>query len=951
MIRVFVSSTFLDMQEERNALAVTVFPELRKFARERGQEFVEVDLRWGITKEEADSGQTLRLCLEEIYKSNNTSPLFFIGLLGYRYGWIPKDIEENIKRSLYEDARFRKLLEKYPVENTGITELEIRYGVLENPNFKREGSNKIAFFYVRDRESSEERFRSLNIEQSPEDFERAERLIQEIKNLAEEHKGRVIVREYKDINQLMELVKNDLQDAIEKLYPKEELDETTRERQLHQLYAKSRLKAYVPEVDALESLNGFTERSKSGYVLIKGKSGIGKSSFLAYFAEEKRKEDKEALIIEHYTTAHRNASYYENILRRFIDELESFLGIQKDKGNDLLESMWAKSSEKRNIEEKLKDRFMELLSKVATERKVYIILDGVDLIEPKVKSNLIWLLDMVFEGVYVLLSMRSDTDELSYIENYKNPFVIELKGLQTPEDKEKAIEDFYKPYGKKLEREYRKMIAKSDKTSIPLFLKSLLEELRIYGDYNTLGERIKELINLKEEDDIFEKVFERCEKDYGDYVRDILCLIALSKDGLTEPELLVLLKDKQVNRAQLSTFFYALENYFIEIQGRLKPAHSQIGKAIGDRYLTSDKVVAEYRERIISVFDEYIKQTDYVGIGRAYGELMYQVYNLKDYRKLFEYISQEKALIYLLEQDTYNFSDYVKALKYENLIEEWFDRVLEFENTRILDLVETLLLYSSKDEAIFLFTKKAKQVKELYEQDKQKWAGDYASVLYNLGFAYDMQGDISKTIKLYEKSLAIYEELYKQNKQRWAESYAWLLDNLGSVYYGKKDIDKAINYYEKSLAIFEELYKQDKQERAEVYEMLLESLADTYYEKGDIDKAIKLYEKSLAILEELYEQDKQTWAVYYAMSLRNTGTAYYKNGNIDKAIDYYEQSLTVLEDIIGYYLSIYGNPPTITVSFTVAIATNIIDTINRKDLLSKFPNITEILAKNNSEEQ
>lgn len=78
MIRVFVSSTFLDMQEERNALAVKVFPELRKFARERGQEFVEVDLRWGITKEEADSGQTLRLCLEEIYKSDNTSPLFFI---------------------------------------------------------------------------------------------------------------------------------------------------------------------------------------------------------------------------------------------------------------------------------------------------------------------------------------------------------------------------------------------------------------------------------------------------------------------------------------------------------------------------------------------------------------------------------------------------------------------------------------------------------------------------------------------------------------------------------------------------------------------------------------------------------------------------------------------------------------------------------------------------------
>ncbi len=951
MIRVFVSSTFLDMQEERNALAVKVFPELRKFARERGQEFVEVDLRWGITKEEADSGQTLKLCLEEIYKSNNTSPLFFIGLLGYRYGWIPKDIEENIKRSLYEDARFRKLLEKYPVENTGITELEIRYGVLENPNFKREGSNKIAFFYVRDREASEERFRSLNIEQSPEDFERAERLIQEIKNLAEEHKGRVIVREYKDINQLVELVKKDLQDAIEKLYPKEELDETTRERQLHQLYAKSRLKAYVPEVDALESLNRFMERSKSGYVLIKGKSGIGKSSFLAYFAEEKRKEDKEALIIEHYTTAHRNASYYENILRRFIDELESFLGIQKDKGKDLLESMWAESSEKRNIEEKLKDRFMELLSKVAKERKVYIILDGVDLIEPKGSIDLIWLTDMFFESVYMLLSMRSDADELSDLRIYKNLFVIELKGLQTPEDKEKAIEEFYKPYGKKLEREYREMIAKSDKTSTPLFLKSLLEELRIYGDSKTLGNRIEELISLKEEDDIFEKVFERCERDYGDYVRDILCLIALSKDGLTEPELLDLLRDKQVNRAQLSTFFYALESYFVEIQGRLKPAHSQIGKAIGDRYLTSDKVVAEYRERIIRLFEEYAKQEDYVGLERVYSELLYQAYNLGDYRRLLEYISQEKALIYLLENSNEifdnEFYDYVDALKGENLTEEWLDRVFEFENIRN-QVASALFIFP--DEAIYLLTKIAKHVKELYEQDKQRWAGDYARVLYNLGFEYHMRGDTSKTIKLYEKSLAIYEELYKQDKQSCAESYALLLNNLGSVY-EERDIDKAIDYYEKSLAIFEELYKQDKQERAEMYEILLKNLADTYCGKGDIDKAIKLYEKYLAIHEELYKQNKQKWAVDYAISFNYLGDAYYKKGEIDKAIYYYEQSLIVLEDIIGYYLSIYGNLPKITVLFAVGIATSIIDKINRKNLLSKFPNITEILAKNNSEEQ
>ena len=48
-VRVFLSSTFQDMGLERDALLKYAFPELRKFCEERGLNFVEVDLRWGIT--------------------------------------------------------------------------------------------------------------------------------------------------------------------------------------------------------------------------------------------------------------------------------------------------------------------------------------------------------------------------------------------------------------------------------------------------------------------------------------------------------------------------------------------------------------------------------------------------------------------------------------------------------------------------------------------------------------------------------------------------------------------------------------------------------------------------------------------------------------------------------------------------------------------------------------
>ena len=60
-IRVFVSSTFNDMIEDRNELMTHTWPELRRFCRERQVELVEVDLRWGIAEEQSTRKETLKL--------------------------------------------------------------------------------------------------------------------------------------------------------------------------------------------------------------------------------------------------------------------------------------------------------------------------------------------------------------------------------------------------------------------------------------------------------------------------------------------------------------------------------------------------------------------------------------------------------------------------------------------------------------------------------------------------------------------------------------------------------------------------------------------------------------------------------------------------------------------------------------------------------------------------
>ena len=81
-IRAFLSSTFSDFLEERSLLVKQVFPALRRKAKDRGVEVVEVDLRWGITEEQSKQGQTIGICLDEIERCRP----YFIGLLGDRYG-------------------------------------------------------------------------------------------------------------------------------------------------------------------------------------------------------------------------------------------------------------------------------------------------------------------------------------------------------------------------------------------------------------------------------------------------------------------------------------------------------------------------------------------------------------------------------------------------------------------------------------------------------------------------------------------------------------------------------------------------------------------------------------------------------------------------------------------------------------------------------------------------
>jgi hypothetical protein len=129
-VRLFLSSTFLDMQSEREYLIKRVIPKIKEKLTHQKIHLIEIDLRWGVTQEDIQSGSGLEVCLSGARNSD-----LFCGILGSRYGWVPdpNQITDTVRYDhLWEDGK-------------SITEMEIYEGA-----FRRIDGKDRSFFFYRD---------------------------------------------------------------------------------------------------------------------------------------------------------------------------------------------------------------------------------------------------------------------------------------------------------------------------------------------------------------------------------------------------------------------------------------------------------------------------------------------------------------------------------------------------------------------------------------------------------------------------------------------------------------------------------------------------------------------------------------------------------------------------------------------------------------------------------
>lgn len=569
-IRVFVSSTFRDFREERDRLARFTFPAIRHVCEERAVVFTDVDLRWGITDEQAAEGHVLPICLAEIEASRP----FFIGMLGERYGWVPDAIPEA-------------LLEREPwlAEHLtrSVTELEIMHGVLNDPEMAGR-----AVFYFRDPSYLDDMEPERRGDFEPEDVVAAERLAELKCRIAD---SAFPVRTYRTVEELDALVRADLEGAIDALFPADETpDALTAERLLHAAFASELVAGFV----ARPALGGALDTAAAcdgSPLLVTGEPGYGKSATLADFADRYPQAHPDDLLVTHFCGASGGSADWAALCRRVAAELGAASGIEPKLPDD---------------PDELRAAFKSHLYRVAAARPFVLVIDGVDqLVDDGSALDLGWLPPEMPAGARLLISAASGTRPAA--EALRRGWGALEVGPLPENEREAVLASLLARRRKSLPEATLKRICAREAASNALFLSALVEELSVVGDHHRLEELLARYLAVEDPDDVFELVFARWEADYDvvpGLTRAALSALWAARKGLTETELTGILGDGEapLPQAHLAPLLLAAGRQLVSRSGLLTFAHASTRCAVEDRYLGSEELKREAHVSLAGFF-------------------------------------------------------------------------------------------------------------------------------------------------------------------------------------------------------------------------------------------------------------------------------------------------------------------------------------------------------------
>ncbi len=830
-IRVFISSTFLDMKEERDHLVKFTFPQLRKLCESRGVVWGEVDLRWGVTDEQKAEGKVLPICLEEIKRCRP----YFIGLLGERYGWIPDTIRPDViarEPWLAEHIHSRK----------SVTELEILHGVLNNPDMAEH-----AFFYFRNPAYVHSLPPDRKKDFTTEDAERAEKL----KHLKDRiRKSHFPMREnYANPKVLGDLVLADLTAVIDKRWPEgSQLDPLDREAMDHEAYAQSRERVYIGRPEYFAKLDAHADGSGDQPLVILGESGCGKSALLANWVTHYRQAHPDTLILQHYIGATPYSADWAAMLRRLMGEFKRHCNIQQD------------------IPDKpdtLRSAFPNWLHMAAAKGRVVLILDALNQLEDRDGApDLVWLPPVMPENLRLIVATLPGRP-LDEIEKRAWP-TLEVEPLTVDERKE-LIRQFLHDYGRTLSPARVDRIAAAPQSSNPLYLRVLLDELRLFGEHEQLEARIGHYLQAESPQDLYRKVIARWEQDYAEgttLVADTLSLLWAARRGLAEAELLLALgkDDQPLPRATWSPLYLAMCDALVSRGGLLTFAHDFLRTAARDAYLPTEEHQQQAHLRLADYFQRPSSNP------RRTDELPWHLAAAGSWQRLRDLLTDAAFFKGLWRADKFDLKAYWARLEDQSFaMADAYQSILDspgsVQDSDYTWLVSILLGDAGHlPEALALREYLVRHFRR--QNDFERLQG----CLSILGNSYHVRGRLKEAMAYYKEQEGVCRKL-----RNW-DSLQRCLCNQGHILHAWARWDEAMALFKEQEDVCRSLGNNKDLQAA------LGSQGLVLYGRGDLDGAIALYKEQERICREQGLRDD------LQVCLGNQGTVLSGRGDLDGAM-------------------------------------------------------------------
>ena len=542
---IFLSSTFADMQKERDLIREKIAPDLADFTQRYGVNLEFVDLRWGIDTGSIDENEAnskiLRTCFDEIKR---TKP-FFIVLLGERYGWTPDD-DDLLAVAVQEGLEVEQLREK------SITELEIDFATHYYPCMDR------CLFYFRDDVDygddieAHQKFVSTGQAKQHLDALKA-KLSKQFPDQVKSYSARWDInnQEIVDLDEFEKQIIQDVTEILQKEFegaaaPQNEIDEAFN---IQQSRIVSQAENFSGRRKELEKIDEFVGSSNGRLMVLFGKSGCGKSSLMSKLATV---YENRFPVLKFFAGTSDYISSAENLVKMTTYELCRILG---------RECVFDLNSDDIDYQELTKIMYALLGECAQKHGKVILTVDALNqFAETSLSENLHWLNPYAlpfnvkvvvsctddYKYLYVLKGMASDVLSLDYLD--KNDIVA-------------ISSQYFNVQRKQVNKDLIKVISEKPGAPCrdPLYLITLLNRINGIGKDDFIEiDKLYELVELAPNSfpELLKQKLYLAKDEIGDCVDVFACSIAYSRFGISEADMVEIFKqmDIEFSVAEFSYF-------------------------------------------------------------------------------------------------------------------------------------------------------------------------------------------------------------------------------------------------------------------------------------------------------------------------------------------------------------------------------------------------------------